>query len=89
MTHTTMSRIGFYIYETETPTNLYSNSHIPNDFHCYNISINTMTRKQILTRIEQLKQSLKKRYLESYERHRIEQHIFHLQQELARLNKQQ
>ena len=45
-----------------------------------------MTRKQILTRIEQLKQSLRKRYLESYERHRIEQHIFHLQQELAKLN---
>ena len=47
-----------------------------------------MTRKQIITRIEQLKQSLKKSWLESYERHRIEQHIFHLQQELAKLDRQ-
>lgn len=46
-----------------------------------------MTRKQIISRIEQLKQRAKKSGLESYERHRIEQHIFHLQQELAKLNK--
>jgi uncharacterized protein YnzC (UPF0291/DUF896 family) len=31
--------------------------------------------------IKKLKQALRKPYLESWEKHRIEQHIFHIQQQ--------
>jgi hypothetical protein len=45
-------------------------------------------RPSLDEQLKQLKQKLKKPYLESWERHRIEQHIFHIQ-EMKRISSSQ